>query len=176
LRKHRKESSFATSDVDALVRKLHAKGMPGSVPLLVVRVRDLERIAWREGRAAARAVERASLRSFVETASRALRATDLLAHDDESEDFLAALVSPTRQTGSVATPTDCRATLARLASAMELDGGMHVETGWTILDNHTFQRSATNCGRRSRRFAVISKHCWKMTSMRRRRVAFWKSR
>lgn len=97
-------------------------------------MRDLERIAWREGRAAARAVERRSLRSFLETAERVLRATDLVAHDDESEDFLAALVSPTRHSGSVATPTDCRATLARLASAMALDGAMHVETGWTILD------------------------------------------
>ncbi len=103
------------------------------MPLLVVRMRDLERIAWREGRAAARAVERRSLRSFVETASRSLRATDLLAHDDDSEDFLAALVSPTRNTGAVAAPTDCRATLARLASAMQNGGGVCVETGWTML-------------------------------------------
>jgi signal transduction histidine kinase len=103
------------------------------VPLLVVRLRDLERIAWREGRPAARAVERRSMRSFVETASRTLRASDVLAHDDESEDFLAALISPTRNSGAVATPTDCRATLARLASAMESDDGMRVETGWTIL-------------------------------------------
>jgi signal transduction histidine kinase len=129
----RRKPAFAARDVDSLVRRLRAADTPEAVPLLVVRVRDLERIAWREGRAAARAVERRSLRSFVDTASRALRATDLLAHDDESEDFLAALVSPTRQAGSVATPTDCRATLARLASAMELDGGMQVETGWTIL-------------------------------------------
>ena len=116
------------------MRKLRANASAMPVPLLVVRVRDLERIAWREGRAAARAVERRSLRSFVETAARVLRANDLLAHDDESEDFLAALISPTRQAGSVATPTDCRATLARLASAVELDGGMNVETGWTIVD------------------------------------------
>jgi signal transduction histidine kinase len=107
---------------------------PGTaVPLLVVRLRDLERIAWREGRPAARLLERRSLNSFVATASRTLRANDVLAHDDESEDFLAALVSPTRSSGSVATPTDCRATLARLQSAMELGGGMRVETGWTIL-------------------------------------------
>ncbi len=104
------------------------------MPLLVVRLRDLERIAWREGRPAARAVERRSLRSFIESATRTLRASDLLAHDDESEDFLAALISPTRQSGSVATPTDCRATLARLASAMEGAGGVRVETGWTLLD------------------------------------------
>ena len=103
------------------------------MPLLVVRLRDLERIAWREGRAVARNVERRSLRSFIDTATRTLRSSDLLAHDDESEDFLAALVSPNRETGSVATPTDCRATLARLASAMEFAGGMRVETGWTVL-------------------------------------------
>jgi signal transduction histidine kinase len=104
-----------------------------AVPLLVVRLRDLERIAWREGRPAARLLERRSLNSFVATASRTLRGSDVLAHDDESEDFLAALVSPTRTAGAVATPTDCRATLARLASAMELGGDMRVETGWTIL-------------------------------------------
>ncbi len=108
-------------------------GGSAPIPLLVVRLRDLERIAWREGRPAARAVERRSLRSFIETATRSLRASDLLAHDDESEDFLAALVSPNRNSGSVATPTDCRATLARLASAMEVAGGMRVETGWTLL-------------------------------------------
>jgi len=103
------------------------------VPLLVVRLRDLERVAWREGRAAARALERRSIRSFVATATRTLRASDLLSHDAESEDFIAALISPTRGAGSVATPSDCRATLARLASAMELGDGMRVETGWTIL-------------------------------------------
>ncbi len=114
-------------------RKLRENPARPPVPLLVVRLRDLERIAWREGRAAARAVERRSLRSFVETASRALRATDLLAHDADSEDFLAALISPTRTSGAIAAPTDCRATLARIASAMQPSGGMRVETGWTML-------------------------------------------
>jgi signal transduction histidine kinase len=130
--KHRNPAPLEPGDVSALVRRLRATaGVP--VPLLVVRLRNLERIAWREGRAAARAVERKSLRSFVETAARTLRASDVLAHDPESEDFIAALVSPTRAAGSVATPTDCRATLARLASAMELEGGLHVETGWTVV-------------------------------------------
>jgi len=133
-RKRSDPATLAINDIAALTRRLRATASATPVPLLVVRLRDLERIAWREGRAAARAVERRSLRSFVETATRSLRATDVLAHDDESEDFLAALVSPTRQSGSVATPTDCRATLARLASAMELAGGLRVETGWTLLD------------------------------------------
>jgi signal transduction histidine kinase len=132
-RKRKRSGTLAVDDMATFARKLreHPSGVP--VPLLVVRLRDLERIAWREGRAAARVVERRSLRSFVETASRALRSTDLLAHDDDSEDFLAALISPTRSTGAVAAPADCRATLARLASAMQPGGGMRVETGWTML-------------------------------------------
>lgn len=141
-----------------------ANGGGTAVPLLVLRLRDLERIAWREGRAAARGVERRSLRSFVRTASRMLRATDLLAHDDESEDFLAALVSPHRTTGTVATPTDCRATLARLASAMELAGGMRVETGWTMLDApggeewlaHAIESALERGARERERYAFFS--------------------
>jgi signal transduction histidine kinase len=132
-RRPKRFGAFEINDIAQLVRRLRALPSDVPVPLLVVRLRDLERIAWREGRAAARAVERRSLRSFAETATRTLRGTDVLAHEDESEDFVAALVSPTRGAGSVATPTDCRATLARLASAMELSGGMHVETGWTIV-------------------------------------------
>jgi signal transduction histidine kinase len=132
-RNRKRSAGLTLGDVAALTRRLQTGDLAAPVPLLVVRLRDLERIAWREGRAAARSVERRSLRSFMQTASRALRATDILAHDDESEDFLAALISPNRRTGSVATPTDCRATLARLASAMEGAGGMRVETGWTVL-------------------------------------------
>ena len=120
-------------DIASLIRRLKAVGSDTPVPLLVVRVRDLERLAWREGRAAARALERKSLQSFIATANRVLRVSDALAHDDESEDFLAALLSPTRSAGSVATPTDCRATLARLASSMEFGGEMRVDTGWTVL-------------------------------------------
>jgi signal transduction histidine kinase len=120
-------------DVAALVRRIADVEVCAPIPLLVVRVRDLERLAWRQGRAAARSLERRSLRAFVATATRVLRASDVLAHDDESEDFLVALISPTRSPGSVATPTDCRATLARLASAMESSGEMRVETGWTVL-------------------------------------------
>jgi len=132
-RRPKRPETLDCNDVAALARKLRAVGGAAPVPLLVVRLRDLERIAWREGRPAARAVERRSLRSFVETATRSLRSSDLLAHDDDSATFLAALVSPNRNSGSVATPTDCRATLARLASAMEVAGGMRVETGWTLL-------------------------------------------
>jgi signal transduction histidine kinase len=103
------------------------------VPLLVVRLRDLEHIAWRKGRAAARALERSCLRSFGYAAARTLRSEDVMAHDEESEDFLAALLSPMRVSGAVATPNDCRATLARLASATKSAGGVRIETGWTLI-------------------------------------------
>jgi signal transduction histidine kinase len=163
-RKRRRFGTFEINDVAQLVRRLRSLPSDVPVPLLVVRLRDLERIAWREGRPAARTVERRSLRSFAETAARTLRASDVLAHDDESEDFVAALLSPTRGTGSVATPTDCRATLARLASAMELSGGMHVETGWTIVHgvagdprlSAAFERALERGARERERYAFFS--------------------
>ncbi len=133
LRRHKQPPGFAAVDIATLVARLRATAGDAPVPLLVLRLRDLERIAWREGRSAARVVERRILRTFTATASRTLRASDMLAHDDESEDFIAALVSPTRGEGAIAAPADCRATLARLASAMELDGSMQIETGWTML-------------------------------------------
>jgi signal transduction histidine kinase len=105
------------------------------IPVLVLRVAALERIAWREGRAAARSLERSCLRSFVETGGKVLRGTDILAHDEESELFVAALVTMPRGSHSVAMPTDCRATLARLAAAMELASGVEIQTGWTPARN-----------------------------------------
>lgn len=124
---------LAVRSVAELVERLRGDASEAPVPLLVVRLRDLERIAWREGRPAARAVERRSLRAFTRTAARTLRASDLLGHDAESGDFVAALVSRGRSAGCVATASDCRATLARLASAMEVEGGMRVEHGWTLV-------------------------------------------
>jgi signal transduction histidine kinase len=104
------------------------------VPLLVVRLPELERVAWRKGRRAARALERRSARVFSATASRMLRREDVIAHDDGDRDFLIALSAPARDQTSVALPTDCRATLARLASAMQSATELPVQTGWTIID------------------------------------------
>lgn len=120
-------------DLATLTQGLRETGNTEPIPLLVVRVRDLERTAWREGRHAARALERRSVRAFVDTASRVLRASDLLGHDAESEDFVATLTSPMREVGSVATPADCRAALARLGSAMTSGGVARVDTGWTLI-------------------------------------------
>jgi signal transduction histidine kinase len=102
------------------------------IPVLVLRVPALEQIAWREGRAVARNLERSCLRSFIETGGKVLRGTDILAHDEESELFVAALVTMPRGSRCVAMPTDCRATLARLAAAMERASGVEIQTGWTV--------------------------------------------
>lgn len=128
----KREGAVVATDVATLARALEDRRLLPA-PLLVVRVRGLEGIAWRDGREAARNVESRSLRSFVATAGRALRAGDLLAHDDGSEDFLVVLGAPHRDGAPFASPADCRATLSRLASAMELAGGMRVETGWTVV-------------------------------------------
>jgi len=131
-RRNRREGAVVATDVATLARALEQRRLLPA-PLLVIRVRGFEGIAWRDGREAARNVESRSLRSFVATAGRALRAGDLLAHDDGSEDFVVVLGAPHRDGAPFASPADCRATLSRLSSAMELAGGMRVETGWTVV-------------------------------------------
>jgi signal transduction histidine kinase len=101
--------------------------------MLVVRTRHFEQVAWKRGRRAARAIERRCLRTFVEAADRTLRAEDVIAHDPESADFLAALIAPVRVGDLAPSPSDCRAALARLAAAMEAETGLEFETGWTML-------------------------------------------
>jgi len=111
---------------------LRVKGEPGrDVPLLVIRTRQLEQVAWKRGRRAARGIERRCLRAFVETAARTLRSQDAVAHDGDSTDFLAALVAPVRVGDAPPGSSDCRAALARLAIAMEAETGLQFETGWT---------------------------------------------
>jgi len=119
--------------IEQFLRRLRDALPRDAVPLLTIRMRALERIAWREGRVSARALERRCLRAFLDTAARTLRDSDLVAHDAESVDFLAALFSPARDDGSIATPADCRAALARLSAAVESATGLQVETGWTML-------------------------------------------
>jgi signal transduction histidine kinase len=113
---------------------LRVKDAPGrDVPLLVIRTRQLEQVAWKRGRRAARGIERRCLRAFVETAARTLRSQDIVAHDGDSTDFLAALVAPVRVGDAPPGSSDCRAALARLAIAMEAETGLQFETGWTTL-------------------------------------------
>jgi signal transduction histidine kinase len=119
--------------LDALERRLKELA-PEVRPLLVVRLPELERVAWRRGLRAARSLERAAGAAFSTAVSRVLRADDLVAHDGGSDVFVAALVGPTRDGGAVAAPVDVRSALARIAAAMEATIRLHVRTGWTTYD------------------------------------------
>jgi signal transduction histidine kinase len=103
------------------------------VPLLVVRTRHFEQVAWKSGKRVARGIERSCLRAFIATARRTLREDDVVAHDGGSADFLAALVAPVRAGDVAPGSSDCRAALARLSTAMEAQTGLQFETGWTTL-------------------------------------------
>lgn len=87
-------------------------------PVLVVRLPELERVAWRRGLRAARALERKATAAFSTAVSRVLRTDDLVAHDGGSDVFAAALLVPTRG-GNVPAPVDARSALARIAAEME---------------------------------------------------------
>ena len=119
--------------LDALERRL-AELAHEPRPLLVVRLPELERIAWRRGLRAARALERAAGAAFSTAVSCVLRANDLVAHDGGSDVFVAALVGPTRDGGAVPAPVDVRSALARIAAATEATIRLDVRTGWTTYD------------------------------------------
>ena len=119
--------------LDALERRL-AELAPEPRPLLVVRLPELERVAWRRGLRAARALERAAGAAFSTAVARVLRADDLVAHDGGSDVFVAALVGPTRDGGAIPAPVDVRSALARIAAAMEATIRLDVRTGWTTYD------------------------------------------
>jgi signal transduction histidine kinase len=118
--------------LDAFARRL-AELTDRPRPVLVVRLPELERVAWRRGLRAARAVERAATAAFSNAVSRVLRAGDLVAHDGGSDIFVAALVAPTRD-GSVPAPVDARSALARIAATMEAVTRLEVRTGWTTYE------------------------------------------
>ncbi len=103
--------------------------------MLVVRLPELERVAWRKGLRAARAIERAASAAFSTAVSRVLRAEDLVAHDAGSDVFVAALVAPARE-GCAPVAVDVRSALARIAATMEAATRLEVLTGWT-----TFERA-----------------------------------
>jgi signal transduction histidine kinase len=104
-------------------------------PVLVVRIPELERVAWRRGLRAARALERCATAAFSTAVSRVLRADDLVAHDSGSDVFLAALVAPTRDGNGVFAPVDIRSALARIAATMEAATRLEVRTGWTTYEH-----------------------------------------
>ncbi len=103
-------------------------------PVLVVRLPEIERVAWRRGLRAARGLERAATAAFSTAVSRVLRSDDLVAHDAGSDLFVAALVAPTRDGSLGTTPVDIRSALARIAATMEAATRQDVRSGWTSYD------------------------------------------
>lgn len=104
------------------------------VPLLVLRLPQFERIAWRRGKRAAQQLERGAARAFTQSARQSLREQDLLAHDPDTDVFAAAILAgPRAQDRHVPTALDCRSALERIAAAMSLATGLGIETGWTLV-------------------------------------------
>ena len=107
------------------------------MPLLVLRLPQFERIAWREGKRAALKLERRATQAFVQAARQCLRGPDRLAHDCNSDVFVAAILAKPRDdpAGSERMPSvlDARSALERIASRMALATNLAIETGWTML-------------------------------------------
>ena len=115
-----------------------ADAMRAGVPLrpaalLVVRVAAFERVAWREGKGAARRLERSTDLAFRAAASRVLRCEDRTGHDEGSDVFVAAMLGAPRERRA-AVAADCRAAVERIALAIREATGLIVESGWTMVD------------------------------------------
>jgi len=100
------------------------------VPLLVLRLPELERIAWRDGKRAALRLETAAVAAFMRAAAELLRAAGRVAHDRGSDVFLIA-VGPPRGTAAGAAS---RATLERIGVRIRSVAQSAVECGWMHLD------------------------------------------
>ncbi len=115
---------------DALARAVGVHLRSGSgVPVLVFRMPEFERLAWRSGRRSARSLERRTATAFALAARRVVRRDDLLAHDDGCDRFAVALLEPSRS-GRVPEARDVRAALERTAAATAMLTGRPMETGW----------------------------------------------
>ncbi len=99
------------------------------VPVLVFRMPEFERLAWRTGRRSARNLERRTATAFALAAQRVVRRDDLLAHDDGCDRFAVALIAPSRS-GRMPEARDVRAALERTAAETALLTGRRMETGW----------------------------------------------
>ncbi|MDQ6930709.1 MAG: HAMP domain-containing histidine kinase [Candidatus Eremiobacteraeota bacterium] len=110
-----------------------------SVPILVLRLPELERIAWRQGKRAAQRLERRAARAFAQSARQCLRSLDLLAHDPDSDVFVAAIVQTPRAGEAQRTPglLDCRSALERIAAGMSVATDAAIESGWTVVETLT---------------------------------------
>jgi signal transduction histidine kinase len=123
----------SASTLDDLADAVRAAVPLRPAVLLVVRVAEFERVAWREGKAAARRLERRTHLAFRAAASRVLRCEDRTGHDCGSDVFAAAMLGAPRERRT-AVAADCRAAVERIAFAIRDSNGLSVESGWTLVD------------------------------------------
>lgn len=103
----------------------------GRIPLLVLRVPEFEHIAWREGKRAARKLERRAARAFAAASGRVLRRGDARIHD-RGRDIFAVVVDEPPRGKTAPNAAVCRAMLQRIASEMAAETGLRIESGWTL--------------------------------------------
>jgi signal transduction histidine kinase len=125
-------NSCALDGIGRLGRTLRAAVQEGPVALLVLRVVDFERIAWREGRGIARDLELRTADAFSAAVKTILRPEDRAAHDLNSDVFVVAMLSQPRG-ARTPLPADCRAALERVAGCVREASGLRLETGWTMV-------------------------------------------
>jgi signal transduction histidine kinase len=104
-----------------------------AIPLLFVRLPQLERTAWREGLRKARTLEKRACSAFAAAAARALRSDDTIGHDAGSDVFVAALTAPTRAATTAEIAVDARSALARISAHLQSATRLTVDAGWTVL-------------------------------------------
>lgn len=125
----------------ALFARIAPLAVRRHVPLLAIRLADLERIAWKEGRSEARRVQRRARELFASGVAARIREADLIAHDRSSETFAIALAARGRLGEGSLLPEDCRAALERAAAAFAALP-FHVQTGWTLVSGARHDLSA----------------------------------
>jgi signal transduction histidine kinase len=107
---------------------------PSTIPLLVLRLPEFAELAWRDGRPAAHRLERTTVRAFAAAADRVMREGDILGHDDGSDWFAIAMLSPTRDGGEFGA-IDARAALERISATMASETGRRMESGWWPIES-----------------------------------------
>ena len=107
-----------------------------TIPLLVLRLPEFAELAWQDGRRAAQRLERTTVHAFAAAADRVMRSGDILGHEDGSDWFAVAMLSPTRA-GAAFAAIDARAALERIAATMTFETGLRMETGWWPIESIT---------------------------------------
>ncbi len=120
----------------ALQASLRDEARSGGAPLLVLRLPEFAEFAWRDGRPAARRLERSTTRAVADAARRVMRDGDVTAHDPGSDWFAIAMLAPARG-GTFVQALDARSALERIAAAVSLATGRRMQTGWLQLTERT---------------------------------------